>query len=169
MSTNLKKYNSCLEDSSRRYNAGQLKLCPEGYCTAKQKFTVYPSAYANGYASQVCSGKKPDFEGKKHNHYSDKIRQADSDLTRWYAEQWINVCEKDKNGKYLPCGRKSAKLQKNDYPYCRPLKKLDGTIVKSVGELTKSELDDMCRRKRSIQPGVKGAPTRVYIKSLNSL
>ena len=33
------------------------KLCPRGKAAAKQKFKVYPSAYANMYASAVCSGK----------------------------------------------------------------------------------------------------------------
>ena len=32
---------------------------------AKSKFDVYPSAYANGYAVQVCKGKKPGLDGKK--------------------------------------------------------------------------------------------------------
>ena len=33
------------------------KLCPKGKAAAKRKFAVYPSAYANMYASGVCSGK----------------------------------------------------------------------------------------------------------------
>jgi hypothetical protein len=33
------------------------KLCPKGKAAAKRKFAVYPSAYANMYASAVCSGK----------------------------------------------------------------------------------------------------------------
>ena len=33
------------------------KLCPRGKVAAKRKFKVYPSAYANMYASAVCSGK----------------------------------------------------------------------------------------------------------------
>ena len=42
------------------------KLCPKGKAAAKRKFDVYPSAYANMYASAVCSGKvKPG--GKKKN------------------------------------------------------------------------------------------------------
>ena len=34
-----------------------VKLCPRGKAAAKRKFKVYPSAYANMYASAVCSGK----------------------------------------------------------------------------------------------------------------
>ena len=34
------------------------KLCPRGKAAAKRKFDVYPSAYANMYASAVCKGKQ---------------------------------------------------------------------------------------------------------------
>ena len=33
------------------------KLCPRGKAAAKRKLKGYPSAYANMYASAVCSGK----------------------------------------------------------------------------------------------------------------
>ena len=42
------------------------KLCARGKAAAKAKFDVYPSAYANGYAVQVCKGKMPGTDGKKH-------------------------------------------------------------------------------------------------------
>jgi hypothetical protein len=42
------------------------KLCAKGKAAAKRKFDVYPSAYANMYASAVCSGKiKPGGKAKK--------------------------------------------------------------------------------------------------------
>tara|TARA_R110000744_G_scaffold176396_1_gene295280 strand:- start:131 stop:403 length:273 start_codon:yes stop_codon:yes gene_type:complete len=42
------------------------KLCARGKAAAKRKFDVYPSAYANMYASAVCSGKvKPGGKKKK--------------------------------------------------------------------------------------------------------
>ena len=41
------------------------KLCARGKAAAKSKFDVYPSAYANGYAVQVCKGKQPGLDGKK--------------------------------------------------------------------------------------------------------
>jgi hypothetical protein len=41
------------------------KLCARGKAAAKSKFDVYPSAYANGYAVQVCKGTKPGLDGKK--------------------------------------------------------------------------------------------------------
>jgi hypothetical protein len=41
------------------------KLCARGKAAAKSKFKVYPSAYANGYAVQVCKGTKPGLDGNK--------------------------------------------------------------------------------------------------------
>jgi hypothetical protein len=41
------------------------KLCARGKSAAKAKFKVYPSAYANGYAVQVCKGRMPGLDGKK--------------------------------------------------------------------------------------------------------
>jgi hypothetical protein len=41
------------------------KLCSRGISAAKSKFDVYPSAYANGYAVQVCKGKIKGLDGKK--------------------------------------------------------------------------------------------------------
>jgi len=41
------------------------KLCPRGKAAAKRKFKVYPSAYANAYASKICAGKIKDPSGVK--------------------------------------------------------------------------------------------------------
>ena len=40
-------------------------LCSRGENAAKAKYDVYPSAYANGYAVQVCKGKMPGLDGNK--------------------------------------------------------------------------------------------------------
>ncbi len=40
-------------------------LCARGIAAAKAKYDVYPSAYANGYAVQVCKGDMPDVNGVK--------------------------------------------------------------------------------------------------------
>jgi hypothetical protein len=42
------------------------KLCARGKASAKAKFKVYPSAYTNGHAVQVCKGKIKGLDGKKH-------------------------------------------------------------------------------------------------------
>jgi hypothetical protein len=42
------------------------KLCARGKASAKSKYDVYPSAYSNGHAVQVCKGKIKGLDGKKH-------------------------------------------------------------------------------------------------------
>ena len=41
------------------------KLCARGKAAAKAKFKVYPSAYGNGFAVQVCKGRMKGLDGKK--------------------------------------------------------------------------------------------------------
>ena len=45
------------------------KLCPRGKAAAKRKFKVYPSAYANAYASKICAGKIKDPSGLKRKDF----------------------------------------------------------------------------------------------------
>jgi len=45
--SSLKKYKKCMSEDAN------IKLCKRGYCSAKAKYKVYPSAYANGYAVKV--------------------------------------------------------------------------------------------------------------------
>ena len=45
------------------------KLCPRGKAAAKRKFSVYPSAYANAYASKICAGKIKDPSGVKRKDF----------------------------------------------------------------------------------------------------
>lgn len=41
------------------------KLCARGKAAAKAKFKIYPSAYGNGFAVQVCKGRIKGLDGKK--------------------------------------------------------------------------------------------------------
>jgi hypothetical protein len=41
-------------------------LCARGKASAKAKYKVYPSAYSNGHAVQVCKGKIKGLDGKRH-------------------------------------------------------------------------------------------------------
>ena len=45
------------------------KLCTRGKAAAKRKFKVYPSAYANAYASKICAGKIKDPSGVKRKDF----------------------------------------------------------------------------------------------------
>ena len=48
------------------------KLCARGKAAAKRKFKVYPSAYANAYASKICAGKIKDPSGMKRKDWGPK-------------------------------------------------------------------------------------------------
>jgi len=45
------------------------KLCPRGKSAAQRQFKVYPSAYANAYASKICAGKIKDPSGTKRKDF----------------------------------------------------------------------------------------------------
>jgi hypothetical protein len=173
-------YNECLKDAQKRFDKGDLKLCPRGYCTAKHKFEVYPSAYANGHAVQICKGKKPCYEELTEedeqymlNLQSKNEEKENSDLNRWYQEKWVNLCEQDPDGPegFAVCGSGKGIDNPEDYPYCRAYHKLEDTEVVTVEEL-KENLDedefndlieDMCSKKQSLERGVDGKPTRINL------
>ena len=48
------------------------KLCSRGKAAEKRKFKVYPSAYANAYASKICAGKIKDPSGTKRKDWGPK-------------------------------------------------------------------------------------------------
>ena len=81
------------------------KLCARGKAAAKRKFAVYPSAYANAYASKICAGKIKDPSGKKRKDWGPK---------------------KAKEGKYVDMDavrkitRKLKSLKKDIYPKKKP-------------------------------------------------
>lgn len=160
-------YRKCL----KKANKEKRKLCPRGYCTAKAQFEVYPSAYANAYATQVCQGKKADYSGKIYPDYDylENMKTHGNDLKRWFREQWVNVCEKgDGPGGYALCGTGKGIQNPKKYPYCRAYYRLPGTSVVTAQELSKQEIKEMCKKKRSLSQGVKGKPTRVYLKDTRS-
>jgi len=41
------------------------ELCARGIASAKARYDVYPSAYANGHAVQVCTGEAAGLDGEK--------------------------------------------------------------------------------------------------------
>ena len=56
------------------------KLCPRGKAAAKRKFKVYPSAYANAYASKICAGKIKDPSGVKRKDFKGRKGAAGGGL-----------------------------------------------------------------------------------------
>ena len=164
----LQEYRNCLEKSQKEYDRGTRKLCPRGYCTAKQIFDVYPSAYANGYAASVCKGSKPDLlknTVEDISYTSGYVGSRDTNsLNRWYNEQWVNVCERgDGPGGYAVCGSGRGLDDLKNYPYCRAYYKFPGTTVVTAPELTRKEISEMCKKKRSLRQGIDGKPTRIRL------
>ena len=92
------------------------KLCPRGKAAAKRKFKVYPSAYANAYASKICAGKikdpsgvkRKDFKGPKPNADGNRSSQqrkmvsnarkvmAKSGLKKWFNQKWVDIGSRKK-------------------------------------------------------------------------
>ena len=62
------------------------KLCPRGKAAAKRKFKVYPSAYANAYASKICAGKIKDPSGVKRKDFKGRKPAMGGGLTEATAK-----------------------------------------------------------------------------------
>ena len=91
------------------------KLCPRGKAAAKRKFKVYPSAYANAYASKICAGKikdpsgvkRKDFRGRKPSAMGGRIKAAGgglreaTDRLRRQGLRGGGMCKKGMNRKIL--------------------------------------------------------------------
>lgn len=130
------------------------KLCPKGKAAAKRKFDVYPSAYANMYASAVCSGKiKPGGKKKKKKTGGLIQLKEGGGLRKWVSEKWVDIGAPKKDGKFQPCGRKNAKTSKRKYPKCVPLAK--------AKRMTAGQKASAVKRKRAKKQGVGGKPTFV--------
>jgi glutaredoxin len=69
--------------------------------------------------------------------------KSQSNLNRWFKEEWIDVCQLPK---IVKCGRDKANWK--DYPYCRPLKRINKSTPKTANELTKAEIKKRCAKKK---------------------
>jgi hypothetical protein len=79
------------------------KLCPRGKRAAKAKFKVYPSAYANAYASKICAGKIKDPSGVKRKDFRGSkaeggLMEATAKLKRQGLRVGGAVCKIAKRG-----------------------------------------------------------------------
>ena len=145
-------------------------LCARGKSAAKAKFDVYPSAYANGYAVQVCKGKIKGLDGtkkcsgkycsgKKNESYSPEMSQdleafhdikIHEDLAVWFGTKKKKKGGKQPQGPWVNICRKKkggghptcgrSDSDKGGYPVCR---------AKSVASnMSQKAKDSACRRKR---------------------
>ena len=77
-----------------------------------------------------------------------------SGLDKWFAQKWVDIGSKDKDGNFKPCGRSKQKADaKRKYPKCVPLAK--------AKRMTKGQIKSAVRRKRAKAQGVGGKPTNV--------
>ena len=82
------------------------KLCPRGKAAAKRKFKVYPSAYANAYASKICAGKIKDPSGTKRKDWGPKSMKDGSmvKVKKFNPGALSTVSPQDKQGPEAPVG-----------------------------------------------------------------
>lgn len=119
----------------------------------KSRVKIWPSAYASGQVVQEYLRMGGKYSRQKSN----------SNLKRWYNEDWRNVCEKTKTGKYKKCGRINATTDPKDYPYCRPLNRVTKKTPVTIKEIPKQTLKRMCSKKRKSMKISKGRQTRIRL------
>ena len=119
---------------------------------AKNKFAVWPSAYASGWL--VAEYKR------RGGKYSGKRIDGSSGISRWFDEKWIDVCKLPKK---VPCGRPKGGgtigKWKKDYPYCRPSVRINKGTPTIASKLTNKQINDRCAKKKS-NPTKKVMPTK---------
>ena len=69
-----------------------------------------------------------------------KRKSRKGGLSRWFAEEWVDVC----TGR--PCGRRKG--SKRRMPYCRPKKRITKGTPRTRRSLSKKKIKEMCRKKR---------------------
>jgi len=71
-------------------------------------------------------------------------RHPNSQSERFYAEEWVNICEKDQNGYQLAC---SLYDNMKSIPYCYPTRTIDNDTGKISKDLTNEEVNRICGKK----------------------
>ena len=106
------------------------KLCPRGKAAAKRKFKVYPSAYANAYASKICAGKIKDPSGVKRKDF-----------------RGPKPAGKVVGGIAVKLGKAGAKYLKSKEGREKVKKVMEGSLPKKTGELLKKFKSAMTKKK----------------------
>ena len=77
-----------------------------------------------------------------------------SGLKKWFAQKWVDIGSKKKDGSFAKCGRSKQKADaKRKYPKCVPLAK--------ANRMSEGQRRSAVKRKRSKAQGVGGKPTNV--------
>ena len=79
---------------------------------------------------------------------------AKNGLKKWFAQKWVDIGSKRKDGSFAKCGRSKQKADaKRKYPKCVPLAK--------ANRMSEGQRRSAVKRKRSKAQGVGGKPTNV--------
>lgn len=122
------------------------KLCPRGKAAAKRKFRVYPSAYANAYASKICAGKIKDPSGVKRKDF----RGSKAEGGRiGLKEGFLPESEKNKTLKKLGEKKKrDSEIFKKD-PFSKFRRGVPSKKLKDIRPIQPSPQPDLPRKKRA--------------------
>ena len=108
------------------------------YYEAKEKFDVFPSAYASGYIAK-CRKKKGIVNKSKKG----------SDLKRWYSEDW-----RDEKGNV--CGSPTNENIKK----CRPRKRIDSKTPVTWNEMSDKEKKRAVAEKKTVGMGARAGKVK---------
>jgi hypothetical protein len=86
---------------------------------------------------------------------------AEGGLRKWVKEKWVDIGAPKKDGKYQPCGRKTTKGSKRNYPKCVPLAK--------ATRMSASQKASAVRRKRAAgNTGPKPKMVKTFVSNKKS-
>ena len=79
---------------------------------------------------------------------------AKNGLKKWFAQKWVDIGSKKKDGSFAKCGRSKQKADaKRKYPKCVPLAK--------ARRMSEGQRRSAVKRKSAVAQGVGGKPTNV--------
>ena len=123
------------------------KLCPRGKAAAKRKFAVYPSAYANAYASKICAGKIKDPSGKKRKDFRGPKPAKLGAMMKYKTGNQVKI------NKVAGALRKASKLHAAQAKVLSTVKAKEGTYI---GSHIKSEVSGKKVSNKSYESYYKG-------------
>lgn len=127
---------------------------------AKSKFTVWPSAYASAWLVKEYKRRGGKYKISRSNNSRSPRKKTNDGLSRWFLEKWVDVCQLPR---IVPCGRKKSSMSRKkasdrQYPYCRPLYKINSKSPATARSISRNEIIRRCKSKE------KDPRKRVYPK-----
>jgi hypothetical protein len=130
-------------------------VCSRGYNAAKALHYPFPSTQALNYARQVCDGNIPDLMGiykvnPDTNYITTQVSKHVNGFSRRQAEQWIDVCNKQR------CD--------NDSKNCRPSARIDDNTSLTIRQMSEQQIEELCSNYRPSYPNA----TELKLKLVNA-